>query len=193
MTETVEAQERQARFYAKHGINMIRQHPVESVLGSLIRDGERPALRCRERLDRLDRWFSILKKNGIYMTWSIFYHHVVLPDEGIDPGLYNELPSQRRRQGHLRPGHLHRGVPGLAVAVRPRVAPEPCQSRTRAWRTRTIRPWRLSRRRNEDSVFFHNPLGDGFVRGQVVSEARREAEAPVAAVGQGASTRAMPR
>ena len=38
MTDTLAAQERQARFYAKHGINMVRQHPVESVLGSPIRD-----------------------------------------------------------------------------------------------------------------------------------------------------------
>ena len=35
MTETIESQHRQARFYAKHGINMLRQHPVQSVLGVL--------------------------------------------------------------------------------------------------------------------------------------------------------------
>ena len=74
MAETVEAQERQARFYAKHGINMVRQHPVESVLGSLQRS-EGGLHFDAERLDRFDRWFSILKNNGIYMTWSIFYHH----------------------------------------------------------------------------------------------------------------------
>lgn len=92
MTDTVEAQERQARFYVKHGINMVRQHPVESVLGSPIRDPNGRHFDAA-KLDRLDRWFSILKSNGIYMTWSIFYHHVVLPDQGIDPGLYNELPG----------------------------------------------------------------------------------------------------
>lgn len=47
-----------------------------------------------EKLDRFDRWFSVLKANGIYMTWSIFYHHTVLPEEGIEPRLYAELPDQ---------------------------------------------------------------------------------------------------
>lgn len=163
MTDTVEAQERQARFYAKHGINMIRQHPVQDVLGSLIHDaGGRhfdPAA-----LDRLDRWFSLLKKNGLYMTWSIFYHHVVLPDEGIDSGLYNELPGLGAGKdtyglvtfiqeyqdsqwqyaslllGHVNPyTHLaYKDDPALAIVEA----------------------------RNEDAVFFHNPLGDSFATGK---------------------------
>ena len=163
MTETPEAQERQARFYAKHGINMVRQHPVESVLGPLQRDGDRRSF-DPERLDRLDRWFSILKKNGIYMTWSIFYHHVVLPDEGIDPALYAELPDlrggkdsyglatfireyqdsqweyARRLLSHINPytGLAYKDDPALAIVEA----------------------------RNEDSVFFHNPLSDGLTRGQ---------------------------
>jgi hypothetical protein len=163
MTETVEAQERQARFYAKHGINMVRQHPVESVLGTPLRDGERRSF-DPARLDRLDRWFSILKKNGIYMTWSIFYHHVVQPDEGIDPALYAELPDRgggkdtyglatfvqeyqdsqweyaRLLLSHVNPytGLAYKDDPALAIVEA----------------------------RNEDSVFFHNPLGDAFVKGQ---------------------------
>jgi hypothetical protein len=163
MTETIQAQEQQARFYAKHGINMIRQHPVESVLGSLRRDGDRRSFDS-QRLDRLDRWFSILKKNGIYMTWSIFYHHVVLPDEGIDPALYNELPNlgagkdtyglatfieeyqdsqweyARLLLSHVNPytGLAYKDDPALAIVEA----------------------------RNEDSVFFHNPLGDSFARGK---------------------------
>jgi hypothetical protein len=163
MTETIEAQERQARFYAKHGINMVRQHPVQSVLGSLRRDGDRRFF-DPERLDRFDRWFSILKKNGIYMTWSIFYHHVVLPDEGIDSALYNELPNSgagkdtygfatfieeyqdsqweyaKRLLSHVNPytGLAYKDDPALAIVEA----------------------------RNEDSVFFHNPLGDAFARGQ---------------------------
>ncbi len=163
MTDTVEAQERQARFYAKHGINMVRQHPAESVLGSLIRDTSGRHFDAA-RLDKFDRWFSILKKNGIYMTWSIFYHHVVLPDQGIDQGLYNELPSQgagkdtyglatfiqeyqdsqwqyaRELLNHVNP------YTGLAYKDDPALA--------------TVET------RNEDSVFFHNPLGDGFVTGK---------------------------
>ncbi len=163
MTETVEAQERQARFYAKHGINMVRQHPVQSVLGSLGRDGNHRIF-DPEQLDRFDRWFSILKGNGIYMTWSIFYHHVILPDEGIDPLLYNELPNRgggkdsygmatfieeyqdsqweyaRLLLSHVNPytGLAYKDDPALAIVET----------------------------RNEDSVFFHNPLNDPFVRGQ---------------------------
>jgi hypothetical protein len=163
MSETVEAQRQQARFYAKHGINMVRQHPVESVLGVLKGDpGNRyfdPA-----RLDEWDRWFSILKENGIYMTWSIFYHHIILPDEGIDVELYNELPddgggkdsyglttfieeyqSSQWEYARLLLNHVN-PYTGLAYKDDPALAIVEC--------------------RNEDSVFFHNPLGDGLVRGQ---------------------------
>jgi hypothetical protein len=162
MAETVEAQERQARFYAKHGINMVRQHPVESVLGTL-QGG--PANRRFDpvKLEKWDRWFSILKENGIYMTWSIFYHHVVLPDQGIDPHLYDELPSagagkdtygfatyieeyqdSQWRYASLLLNHVN-PYTGLAYKSDPALAIVEC--------------------RNEDSIFFHNPLGDGFVRG----------------------------
>ena len=163
MTETVEAQQRQARFYAKHGINMIRQHPVEGVLGAL-QGGPGQRHFDAERLDRFDRWFSILKEHGIYMTWSIFYHHVALPDQGIDPALYHELPNRgagkdtygmatfvqeyqdsqwqyaRLLLDHVNPytGLAYKDDPALAIVEA----------------------------RNEDSVFFHNPLGESFVRGQ---------------------------
>ncbi len=95
MAHTVDGQQRQARFYTKHGINMVRQHPVQSVLGVLQTDpqsGQRgfdPV-----KLDRWDRWFSILKHNGIYMTWSPFYPHVITPDDGYPPELYEELPNR---------------------------------------------------------------------------------------------------
>ncbi|UCD50744.1 MAG: hypothetical protein JSW27_24880 [Phycisphaerales bacterium] len=163
MTETVEAQQRQARFYAKHGINMIRQHPVEGVLGSL-QGGPGRRHFDAERLDKFDRWFSILKENGIYMTWSIFYHHVVLPDQGIDPDLYHELPSRgagkdsygmatfveeyqdsQWRYASLLLDHVN-PYTGLAYKDDPALA--------------------IVEARNEDSVFFHNPLGESFVRGQ---------------------------
>jgi hypothetical protein len=163
MTETEQAQQQQARFYAKHGINMVRQHPVESVLGTL-KGGPGNRHFDPARLEKWDRWFSILKKNGIYMTWSMFYHHVVLADEGIDMDLYNELPDRgagkdtyglatfikqyqdsqweyaRLLLNHVNP------YTGLAYKDDPALTVIEC--------------------RNEDSIFFHNPLGDGFVRGQ---------------------------
>ncbi len=163
MTDTVGAQQRQARFYAKHGINMVRQHPVEGVLGSL--KGS-PGNRYFDaaKLDKWDRWFSILKDEGIYMTWSIFYHHVVMSDEGIDSGLYNELPASgagrdsyglasfvkeyqdsQWQYAELLLNHVN-PYTGLAYKDDPALAIVEC--------------------RNEDSVFFHNPLVDDFVRGQ---------------------------
>ncbi|MHC4518389.1 MAG: hypothetical protein ACYTAS_07365 [Planctomycetota bacterium] len=163
MTETVEAQQRQARFYAKHGINMVRQHPVESVLGSL-QGGPGRRRFDPERLDKLDRWFRILKDNGIYMIWSIFYHHVVLPDQGIDAELYNELPNRgagkdsygmasfieeyqdsQWQYASLLLDHVN-PYTGLAYKDDPALA--------------------IVEARNEDSIFFHNPLGGDLVNGQ---------------------------
>jgi len=93
MTATVESQRRQARFYAKHGINMVRQHPVESVLG-VLKPGPRRSRGFDEaKLDTWDRWFSILKEHGIYMTWSLFYPHVITPADGYPADLYDELPD----------------------------------------------------------------------------------------------------
>lgn len=94
MTETVESQQRQARFYVKHGINMVRQHPVQSVLGVLQTDPRGKRNFDAEKLDKWDKWFSILKEHGIYMTWSLFYPHVITPDDGYPTELYNELPDR---------------------------------------------------------------------------------------------------
>jgi len=93
MSSTVQAQHRQANFYAKHGINMVRQHPVQSVLGLLTTAGRTRGF-DPERLDRWDRWFSILKDNGIYMTWSLFYPHVITEADGYPTNLYNDLPDR---------------------------------------------------------------------------------------------------
>ncbi len=93
MSETVQSQHRQARFYAKHGIKMVRQHPVQSVLGLLQTSGRSPQF-DPAKLDKWDRWFSILKDNGIYMTWSLFYPHVITEADGYRTDLYNDLPDR---------------------------------------------------------------------------------------------------
>lgn len=168
MADTVELQQRQARFYAKHGIKMIRQHPVEGILGSL--QGP-PGGRYFDpaKLDKLDKWFSILKENGIYMTWSIFYHHAVLLDErvsesgSIPDALFEELPYMNPSNPNPADGNDSYGLAsfveeyqdsqweyanlllnhvnpytGLAYKNDPALAIVEC--------------------RNEDSIFFHNPL-----------------------------------
>jgi len=75
------------RYLRKHGINMVRQHPLQSVLGLLRKNGTFNP----EKLDEWDWWFAELKKHGIYMTWSLFYPHRITPDESYD--LYDELPD----------------------------------------------------------------------------------------------------
>lgn len=82
MAATTKMQEQQARLYAKYGINIVRQHPVQAVIGLLVKDGSGKRVFNKDRLDRWDRWFATLKKHGIYMTWSLFYPHVITPDDG---------------------------------------------------------------------------------------------------------------
>ncbi len=161
-TDTPESRARQARWWAKNGINMVRLHTVEGLLGPL--EGT-PGNRSfdPDNLDTLDHWFAQLKDNGIYTTWSLFYHPVLTAEDGIDPDLWDELPDRsggkdaygyatfideyqdsmweyaRTLLEHVNPytGLAYKDDPALAIVEM----------------------------RNEDSVFFHNPLGDSFVRG----------------------------
>jgi len=54
----------QARFYAKHGVNLVRRHYMLSEIG----ESQNASL-----LDTYDKWFSALKENGVYSQWSVFY------------------------------------------------------------------------------------------------------------------------
>ncbi len=166
MAETEELQNRQARFYAKHGINMLRMHSIEGMLGAI--QGP-PGGRYLDptKLDALDKWVSILKEYGIYVTWSIFYHHTVLPDERVSQGgsipdaLYNELPASgsgkdsygyatfveeyqdsQWEYAELIMTHVN-PYTGVAYVNEPALAVVEC--------------------RNEDSIFWHFPLGGGLV------------------------------
>jgi hypothetical protein len=90
VNENEQAMAVRARYYAKHGINMVRQHPVFDVLGPL-RDGRFEA----NALDTWDRWFAALKKQGIYMTWSVFYPLRISESDGYPPELLQELEGGR--------------------------------------------------------------------------------------------------
>ena len=93
--DSVLSREEHAKFLTKHGINMVRLHPVQSELGVLIKNPTTGARYLNtDNLDRLDRWFAILKEHGVYMTWSMFYPHVITPDDGYPTELYQELPNK---------------------------------------------------------------------------------------------------
>lgn len=147
-------QEQWARYLAKHGVNIVRQHTVQEALGPLGKDGF-----DRARLDAWDGWFATLKKHGIYMTWSIGYPHAVRRAEGYD--LFDELPP------------LH-GNPDLrstsgVVALEPALQ-ESEWSYVKALLLHT-NPYTGLRYvdepalavleiHNEDSIFWHAPLND---------------------------------
>lgn len=91
---TPELMARQARWYAKNGISLVRLHPVQATVGLWQRDPASGARRLDpDGLDRLDRWFAALKAEGIYMDWSVFYPHIITPDDGYPAALYDELPA----------------------------------------------------------------------------------------------------
>jgi hypothetical protein len=145
-----EAHARRARYLCKHGINMVRQHPLQSQLGLLRADGTfEPAA-----LDAWDRWFAALERQGIYVTVSMFYPHRIRRDEGYD--LFDELEGE----GDER-------VVGGLVAIEPALQES-------EWRwARALLTHRnphtgmryvddpalaVVEIHNEDSVFFHTPL-----------------------------------
>jgi hypothetical protein len=157
MSSTIQAQHRQARFYAKHGINMVRQHPVQNVLGLLPTRGRTSGF-DPAKLEKWDRWFSILKDNGIYMTWSLFYPHVITEADGYPSELYEELPDKGF-------GKSTSGV----VTIMPEL--QDAQWRWEQALLNHVNPYtRLAYKddpalaiievHNEDSIFWHAPLND---------------------------------
>lgn len=157
--------ERQARWYARQGINLVRLHPVQATLGVLARDAADGERRLdAARLDRLDRWFAVLKANGIYMQWSPFYPHVLTPDDGYPPDLYAELPDAST--WNLPPGTTGKSTAGF-VNVMPAL-----QAAEWTWLSALLthrNPYTGLRYvddpalaivevHNEDSIFWHYPL-----------------------------------
>jgi hypothetical protein len=93
-TATPEDMATRARYLAKHGVNMVRQHPVFAVLGPL-KNGQFDA----KKFEQWDRWFAELKKNGIYMTWSVFYPLLITAEDGYEPELLAELEKSGELYG----------------------------------------------------------------------------------------------
>jgi hypothetical protein len=131
----------QASLLAAMGVNLVRVHPLQSSIGNPIDP---------DRLDHFDRWFSILKDHGIYAQWSIFYPHKITADDGYP--LYDELNDgstsglvtvfpelQAYEWAYLQQVMEHKNpYTGMTYADDPALA--------------------IVEVRNEDSIFFHNPL-----------------------------------
>ncbi len=156
-------QEQWARYLAKHGVNMVRQHTLEAHLGLPKREGGKLVF-DEKKLDQWDWWFSTLKKNGIYMTVSFFYAHNITREDGYD--LFDELPAVN--------GNANlRSTSGFAT-VEPAI--QECEWKYVEAVLAHKNPYTGLRYvddpalavlevRNEDSIFWHWPLND-LVQGQ---------------------------
>jgi len=163
---SAQAVARQARFLARAGVNLVRLHPVQSVIGFLRGGATGSPAFDPERMDDLDRWFAALKAEGIYVQFSPVYPHVIRASDGYDPALYAELPdadawtmreagSGKRTSGFVNFVPELQALEGEWVAalldhVNPytglRYADDPGLA--------------IVEVHNEDSIFWHFPLND---------------------------------
>jgi hypothetical protein len=144
--DTLAGMEQQAQFLAKNGVNMIRVHPVQDIIGNPTIDPD--------RLDHFDQWFSVLKDHGIYSTWSVFYHHRVTQAE-VPADLWNELPggSTRDSYGHATyVDEYQQSQNAYVTTLLNHVNPYTGLAYKDDHALAVVEV------RNEDSVFFHNPL-----------------------------------
>ncbi|MES2708318.1 MAG: hypothetical protein V4726_17115 [Verrucomicrobiota bacterium] len=77
------------------GVNIVRQH---TVFDEVTTDGRIDSAKLAE----FDWWFSELKKAGIYMDWSVFYHFPVRESDGYPKELLAELEPMGGRNSGLR-------------------------------------------------------------------------------------------
>ncbi len=159
-----------ARYLRKHGINAVRHHPLEQVLGLLDEEGRFDP----EALARFDWWFAELKRNGIYSIWCPFFPHHIRPSEGYPR--FAELPGKAYWT-------QERGV--RSVGALSLLEPELQDSEWRWLRTllehrnphtglRYVDDPALAivQIRNEASLFWHDPL-NALAAGEMPEHARR--------------------
>jgi len=149
----------QARFYAKHGINLVRQHPVESAVGLLIGAGATRALDSK-KLDTFDRWFAALKAEGIYMAFSPFFPHVITKADGYPDDLYKELPDDSKKSGKKTYGMVG-FMPALQDAQWSWLSTLLAHKNPHTGLTYAADPaLAIVEVHNEDSLFWNFPLND---------------------------------
>ena len=156
---TAELAAQQAQMYRIFGINMVRLHPVQGMIGTLQTDevtGERTL--DPDALEKLDIWFAALKEAGVYMTFSSFFPHVVTEADDIPSEIYGELSDAGEGKSAY----------GYVTFV------EELQASEWAWMEALLDHTNphtglryaddpslaLLEIRNEDSVFWHSPLNN---------------------------------
>ena len=156
--ETVESMQRQARFFRRMGVNLVRLHTVHGIVGQLRSSGAAEGRDFDpERLERLDRYVSILKEQGIYMQWSVFWRGDLTEADGYPTDLYADLPDNG--QGGKNPyGVINasralqdirwRYLEKLLTHINPYTGLSYAEDPTLA----------ILEVQNEDSIFFHAPL-----------------------------------
>jgi hypothetical protein len=167
-TGTEALDEAQARFLRSYGINLVRIHPVQQLIGLWATDpktGERVI--DPELIDELDRWFAALKDQGIYMIWSLVFPHWVTEEDGIPAAIWEDLPT-RAESSWRAPVHGEdaRDTYGWVTVV------EELQQAEWEWARALLtheNPYTglryvddpalaIIEAHNEDSIFFHAPL-----------------------------------
>lgn len=153
-----------ARMLAKHGVNLVRVHPVQDVVGRLEAAPGGGRRLNPARLDRLDRWIAALKEQGIYTQFSPVYPHVISPEDGYPADLYAEL-ADAQGGGKQTGGFVNLMRPlqdaewvwlrELMTHVNPHTGLSYAQDPALA----------VVEVHNEDSVFWHAPL-NWFESGQ---------------------------
>ena len=106
-SKTPKEMEQAAKWFRKHGINLVRQHTVVGAVGLLDAKGNFDAT----KLDTYDRWFATLKAHGIYTTWSVNYPHhgaILRKTDGYDATKFAELDATDKHRN---------GAAGQAITV----------------------------------------------------------------------------
>jgi hypothetical protein len=152
---TRKEQTQRIRYLRKHGVNMVRQHTVFSAVGPL-RGGRFDA----KLIDDFDWWFAEIKRNGIYMTWSVFYPHhgpCITAQDGYE--LFDELNKDKRGLGNIGGlVNVERGIQDILLRyVKALLAHKNPYTGLRYADDPALAVLEIQ---NEDCVFFHVPLND---------------------------------
>ncbi|MES2571467.1 MAG: hypothetical protein V4710_15610 [Verrucomicrobiota bacterium] len=138
------------KYLRKFGINVVRQHPLfDEVTSNGVID--------KGKLDQFDWYFAELKKHGIYMDWSVFYHFTIGPKDGYDPALYAELEGDAGRKDTY--GFITVSPKLWEIRNRTLVELLTHQNPYTGLRYADDPALAIVEMQNEDSVFFWNPLG----------------------------------